>query len=89
MEYNKLHLDCDCETLEHSLRFSYDTDFDCVIVDTHLIKKPVLTRIIYAIKYVFGYTSMYGAFEETLLSHESVSELQSFLSKFQKETENG
>lgn len=85
----KLYLDCQCESLEHSIRFYYEPDLDCVVLDTHLIRIPLWKRIVYAIKYILGYQSKYGAFDETLLNGDRISELQSFLEHTQKETENG
>ncbi|MFA5166641.1 MAG: hypothetical protein WC449_05150 [Candidatus Paceibacterota bacterium] len=79
---------CSCNGLEHIIRFS--NYFECgdpeeVVVDFHLAKKPFLQRVVYAVKYVFGYQSKYGAFDEILLDVESVSRLQEFLTEFQKE----
>lgn len=86
---HKLHLDCQCESLEHSIRFYYEPDLECVVLDTHLIRIPLCKRIVYAIKYVFGYQSKYGAFDETLLNVDNIEELKEFLEQTQMEIING
>lgn len=86
---HKLYLDCQCESLEHSIRFYYEPDLECVVLDTHIIRIPLWKRIVYAIKYVFGYQSKYGAFDETLLNVDNIEELKEFLEQVQMEIING
>lgn len=60
---------CACHNTEHIMVVSYDPDERCpeVYVSMHLRKAPFWSRLIYAIKYIFGYQSKYGAFDEIVL----------------------
>jgi len=56
---------CECSSLEHMVVIRYD-DED-VYLGVHLTKRSFLDRLKYGIKYIFGYQSTYGAFEEVIL----------------------
>lgn len=59
---------CACNSSEHQMIWRVDRepiDGDVTVYcDIHLIPHRWYERIWYAIKYIFGYTSKYGAFEE-------------------------
>lgn len=86
-----LHLDCDCFELEHTLRYSYLIDNDIrlseVFVHTFLSLQPWYKRIWHGIKYIFGYKSKYGHFDETTLEYKKVIKLRDFLTDFITEAE--
>jgi len=48
-----------------------------VYVHVHLNKKPFWERLKYGIKYIFGYKSRYGAFDEFIFSPDDAERLQS------------
>jgi hypothetical protein len=54
-----------------------DEDFPMVYVHVHLNKKPFWERLKYGIKYIFGYKSRYGAFDEFIFSPDDAERLQS------------
>jgi len=77
---------CDCNSAEHQLLVRYfedDTDGE-VYVETHLTKKPLLERLIYGIKYIFGYQSRFGAFDEVVLGPQHINSLQSVIDHLKK-----
>lgn len=68
MEQNEI-LICQCHDVEHQVIFSYDNDERSpeVYMSTHLTTLPFWKRVKYAVKYIFGYQSRYGAFNEIVL----------------------
>ena len=69
---------CECNSSQHQLLFRYfedDTDGE-VYVETHLAKKPFFERLIYGIKYILGYQSRFGAFDEVILGPQHINSLQ-------------
>ena len=70
---------CECSNAEHQLIFRYfeDEDWKEVYMTTHLSEyNNFWKRLKYAIKYVFGYKSKYGAFDEFILRKEDADKLQ-------------
>lgn len=79
---------CNCRDMEHFLKLSYfddDASDDYLYVQTHLAKKSWLQRIKYAFKYIFGFQSRFGAFDETLFTLEEAQQLTEFLNTFIQE----
>lgn len=80
---------CSCENPEHQIVFRYfESDIDEqdkeVYMMIHLSKLKFVQRIVYGLKYIFGYQSNTGAFEEIVLKIEDAYKLKSiyqFLSK--------
>lgn len=72
---------CDCFSTEHHIIFSYSTDedddWDMVFMHTHLNKeRGFWNRLIHGIKYIFGYRSKYGDFDEFIFKPEDANKLQ-------------
>ena len=75
--FNQDLLICECASVEHQLIIRYfkeDTEDD-VYVEVHLAKVPFLKRLAYAIKYLFGHQSRYGAFAEFIMNANHVEPL--------------
>lgn len=60
---------CECNSIEHQLIFSYfkDDEAPTIYTNIHLNKLPFLKRLKYALNYIFGYQSQYGAFDEIII----------------------
>lgn len=68
---------CRCNNTEYQLIFSYFKDSNEVYVSVHLIpEKNIWKRIINSIKYIFGYRSKYGHFDEFIFSKSDADKLQ-------------
>lgn len=73
---------CECHTTEHQIVLFQDTyieggeEFSSVYIHVMLNKKPLLERIFYGIRYIFGYQSRFGAFDEIILNPEDADRLQ-------------
>lgn len=79
---------CECASSEHQMIMRYFEDDleSTVYVDVHLVKKSFWERVKYAIKYIFGYKSKYGAWDEILLGPQHIKSLESVV-KYLKESE--
>lgn len=79
---------CQCHSTDHQLIFLYDEDKDengnitdkTVYIHIHLDKHSFWKRLFYGMKYIFGYKSRYGAFDEFIIKPEDAN-------KFEKVTE--
>lgn len=74
------HQICSCYSHEHELRFMhYDDD---IYISTFLPAQAWYNRLWLGIKYIFGYKSSYGHFDETIMSRETAQELHSYLTDY-------
>ena len=67
---------CDCHSPEHQFIIRKFNDEEEAYLTIHLNKKSLLKRIKYAFKYIFGYQSRYGAFDEIILNPDDADRLQ-------------
>ena len=77
---------CDCHSTEHQMIVCYSEDespngvkYPMVYVHTHLNKKPFWSRLKYGIKYIFGYQSRYGAFDEFIINPKDSNKLSEII----------
>lgn len=87
MEFKKPEIVvCDCHSIEHQIilnKFKDEYGVE-VYIQVHLAKKSFLDRLIYGIKYIFGYQCMYGAFDEFIVTknnYEVFKELVNYIEK--------
>ena len=64
---------CKCSSMQHS--FVVSADEEDLFIEVHLSPLPIWGRIKNAISYVFGKRSVYGDFEEVLLSPNDAIDL--------------
>lgn len=71
---------CKCGSLEHQVIFQFDPDpgyNDMMYINVHLNPdRPWYRRIGLAIKYIFGYKSSYGHYNEVVLDRAQVERIQ-------------
>jgi hypothetical protein len=69
---------CSCHSPEHQMILLASPDKSEVLcyVCIHLVKRPLWYRIKYGLKYIFGYKSRYGAWDELLLDSSHATQLQ-------------
>lgn len=88
-EYNNIVNElfiCECNNTEHQLIFSYFLDDKEVYVSVHLIPEHnILKRIWVAIKYIFGYRSIYGHFDEFIFKDSDADRLQKVVDYLKQE----
>jgi hypothetical protein len=68
-------LPCRCSHPEHMMLFNRMDDEDDIYIEVHLSKKPFWTRVKYAISYIFGHQSNFGAFGEIHTDKEKILEV--------------
>lgn len=71
---------CLCENIEHQLVFTYcedELEEKDVYVSVYLCpERNIWKRITNGIKYIFGYRSIYGDFDEFIFKKEDVHKLE-------------
>ena len=55
---------CSCNNIEHQIHIYKDEEFKSVAMSIHLVSGSFWKRLINGIKYIFGYKSKYGDFDE-------------------------
>ena len=76
---------CDCHSLEHLVAFWYDIDDKVLYIEPRLVThRNFFKRLWVGVKYVFGYKSRFGEFDEFILGIDSQKELRDILNE-QKE----
>lgn len=70
---------CDCHSSDHQILIFFDKDdkenID-VYAHVHLAKRKFWSRVKYGFKYIFGYKSRYGAWDEFIFNPEDADKLQ-------------
>jgi hypothetical protein len=85
MENNKREiLVCECHSLEHQFAIWYDDEMNQLYIEPHLGSKPLLQRLKYAIKYIFGYKTKFGSFDEIIINPDDAQKLTEYLNKLKK-----
>lgn len=69
---------CACHSIEHQCTFYKDEDETAVMI--HLINyKSFWQRLIYGVRYIFGYKCKYGDWDEFIFKPEDLVKLKEFL----------
>lgn len=67
---------CDCSSSEHQMLFHLDPDNAAIYCHIHLAKRPLLKRIWFGLKYIFGYSCRYGHWDEFIFNPEDAPKLK-------------
>jgi hypothetical protein len=71
---------CDCHSYEHQAIFHSDEETQDLYVSIHLIThKNILKRVWYAVKYICGIKSKFGAWDEFIFKPEDKRKLRKYL----------
>jgi hypothetical protein len=79
------YVECECGTIEHMLRFTWndDPDWPEIYVDVYLNQRyGLFKRLWYGLKYIFGFKSRFGQFDEATMSYEKVEQLKVMCDKW-------
>lgn len=80
MADKQLLLLCSCYSCEHQMIIHLDEGGDFyppeAYVRVHLIRRSFWYRLKYGIKYIFGHTSVYGEWDELILTHRHAKQLR-------------
>lgn len=72
-------LRCACHSLEHIAVFDYDKTDGTLYLTIHLQTHRFLKRLWIGIKYIFGYQSRLGAFEEIIIPPAKCPQIKEIL----------
>lgn len=77
---------CQCKSLEHQIVFVWfeDDDDSEVYMQIHLIKTSFWRRLVNGIKYIFGYKSRFGAWDEIVLDNDNLEQFKKVIQKLEK-----
>lgn len=70
---------CDCHSIEHQCKF-YNVD-NQIFITIHLQSGSFWKRLIYGIKYIFGYSSKFGEWDEFIFKNGDLNKLKQFLNE--------
>lgn len=72
---NKTYVECACHSPEHLLILDPDEELEFTYCYVALNKEHWFKRIILAIKYILGYQSKYGHFDEFIINKENAQKI--------------
>lgn len=77
---------CQCNSLEHQMATYLPEDENVVYVYIHLVPEySIWKRIKNAVKYIFGYKSAYGEFDEFILTKDHIDDLERVVTHLKRE----
>lgn len=74
---------CSCNSTEHQMILSSIEGEKEVYVHIHLNHLSFWKRLILGVKYIFGYTSKYGHWEEMILDTSHINQLKKVIKALQ------
>jgi hypothetical protein len=77
---------CECNHSEHQMiiRYFEDDEYPQVYVDVCLNQLSFFKRLILGIKYIFGYNSKYGVFDEFIMNETHINQLENVIKHIKK-----
>ena len=75
---------CECHSFEHQAKFVYDCEDNMLYVYIHLTKDRFWSRLKSGIKYIFGYTSRFGEWDEFIFQEKDEDKLREFLNQIKR-----
>ena len=76
---------CECHSLEHQAKFFYDEEDTLLYVYVHLARHGFWKRLVAGIKYIFGYSSRFGEWDQFIFKEEDEGKLKEFLNQIKRE----
>jgi hypothetical protein len=83
MKHKKDILICDCHSTEHQIVVYYSEDslsdgttIPSCYLHVHLNSQSFWKRLVYGVKYIFGYKSRFGAWDEMILNPDDADKIQ-------------
>jgi hypothetical protein len=82
---NEEYFECACHSPEHLLQFKFfEDDPKMICAYVFLRPEPFYKRIWNGLKYIFGYTSKYGYFDEFILRNEDADRFIKLINKLKE-----
>lgn len=73
---------CECNSHEHQIIVTYDEELNYVFLTIHLTKRGFFNRLWLGIKYILGYKSKYGNWDQFMLNpddRDKIEKINNFL----------
>jgi hypothetical protein len=77
---------CDCNSNEHQIIIYFDEELGSAYLQIHLTKRKFWQRLKAGIKYIFGYKSRFGHWDEFIFKPEHASKLKEIAEKISRPT---
>lgn len=73
---------CECYSSDHQYLFNYmeDDTMNEVSIQPHLVRRSFWYRLKYGLKYIFGYKSRYGAWDEFIINPSDIPKFKKVIS---------
>jgi len=75
---------CACCSPEHSLQLDYSEEYNELCIYIHMNKLSFIKRFWYGVRYIFGYQTRYGHYEECLFNNKDCDKMLELFSKIKK-----
>lgn len=72
---------CSCSHSDHLIILNLDDNKEYCSMEVHLSPLPFFKRLINGIKYIFGFRSRYGDFDEIMINREKAEGIKQFMDK--------
>jgi len=76
---------CECNSREHQMVIEHDDEYNETYCHIHLVKHSFWKRLQIGFKYIFGFKSKYGAFQEFIFKPEHADQIRRLLSNLSKD----
>ena len=77
---------CDCHSLEHQFVLWYDEELNNIYIEPHLYHSGNwFKRLWGGVKYIFGYKSRFGNWDETIIKNEDIPNIRKYFDIVEKE----
>ncbi len=76
---------CECHSLEHQAKFFYDDEDQRLYVYVHISRHGFWKRLVAGIKYIFGYSSRFGEWDQFIFQEKDEAKLREFLNQINRE----
>jgi hypothetical protein len=84
MKDSNHYFECHCHSPEHLLKFVLWEDDPMLFAYVFLNPEPFYKRIWLGIKYIFGYSSRYGYFDEFILNPKDADRFIEILNRYKE-----
>ena len=84
---NSLFVLCECASPEHqvilSSIFEDEPEYQMVFISFHLVTyRNIFRRVWRSVRYIFGYRSRYGDWDEIMINKKTAKEIRDYLDRF-------
>lgn len=80
------YFECSCFHSEHTFRLHFNLEEKEVYLDIFLANRGFFRRLVDGVKYIFGYKSRFGHFDEVILKTEDVARIGMLCDQFIDQT---